>query len=165
MKSSVKISILACLTIFLYACESTVIYTNQHVGKPKQVVKENSWTENSQQKEYPQHEPKAENKQQVNDNGRTEYMIASWYGNPFHGRKTANGETFNMHDLTAAHRTLPFGTRLKLINENNNKEAIVRINDRGPVPLERDIDVSYKTAQELGFVEVGLAKLKVIYLD
>jgi rare lipoprotein A len=92
-------------------------------------------------------------------------MVASWYGNYYHGKKTASGEVFNMYDFTAAHRTLPFGTRLRLINPANNKEVEVRINDRGPVPLERDIDVSYKVAEELDFVNAGLSRLKVIYLD
>jgi rare lipoprotein A len=69
-----------------------------------------------------------------------------------------------MYDYTAAHRTLPFGTKLKLINESNNKEINVRINDRGPVPLERDLDVSYRVAEELGFIDAGLSRLKVIFL-
>jgi len=93
------------------------------------------------------------------------YMVASWYGEPFHGRITANGEIYDMYKYTAAHRTLPFGTKLRLINEETNKEAIVVINDRGPVPRDRDIDVSYQTAQTLDFVNKGITRLRVIYLQ
>jgi rare lipoprotein A len=92
-------------------------------------------------------------------------MITSWYGNQFHGSQTASGEIFNMYDYTAAHRTLPFGTKLKLINENNNKEVVVRVNDRGPIPLERDLDISFKAAETLDFVGSGIVRLKVIFLD
>ena len=147
----------------MFACQSTVIYTNQDTSKTKQKTREK--TRIPKQTRPSQYESKTEVRPQRGDNGKIEYMVASWYGNPFHGRQTANGETYNMYDYTAAHRTLPFGTRLKLINEANNKEAIVRINDRGPVPLERDIDVSYKTAADLDFVDIGLARLRVIYLD
>jgi len=97
--------------------------------------------------------------------GSSQYMVASWYGNPYHGRKTASGETYNMYDHTAAHKTLPFGTRLRLVNESNNKQVVVRINDRGPFIEGRDIDVSYKVAQDLGFVDIGVCRLKVIFLN
>ena len=100
-----------------------------------------------------------------NRGGDAEYMVVSWYGNQFHGRQTASGETFNMYEYTAAHRTLPFGTRLRLLNDENNKEAIVRINDRGPVPLERDLDVSFRAAQTLDFVDVGIIRLRVEIIE
>ena len=142
--------------IALTACQATAIYTNN----PTQTSKQNGI---SKQTHVANHQPRQQTK--LHSSESSEYMIASWYGRQYHGKKTANGETYNMYDYTAAHRTLPFGTRLKLINEENNKEAIVRINDRGPVPLERDIDVSYKTAQTLDFVNAGICKLKVIHLD
>ncbi len=75
---------------------------------------------------------------------------ASWYGPYFHGRKTATGETFNQHDLTAAHKTLPFGTYLKVSNQLNGKSVVVRINDRGPYVGDRSLDLSYAAAQCLG---------------
>jgi len=153
MRCCVKFIILFSLVIILLACQSTVIYTNQNKPVPETLNK-NSKTKVNQPSSH----------LNISETGKSEYMVASWYGNQYHGKKTANGETFNMYDYTAAHRSLPFGTRLKLINEVNNKEAVVRINDRGPVPLERDIDVSYKTAEDLDFLDVGLAKLKVIYL-
>lgn len=81
--------------------------------------------------------------------------VASWYGGIFHGRKTANGERFSMHDFTAAHKTLPFGTRVRVRNLANGKEVIVRINDRGPYAHGRIIDLSRAAAQELGIHGVG----------
>jgi hypothetical protein len=81
---------------------------------------------------------------------------ASWYGPYFHGRQTATGETFNQHDLTAAHKTLPFGTYLKVRNQINGKSVVVRINDRGPYIGDRSLDLSYAAAQCLGGDHVGL---------
>jgi rare lipoprotein A len=87
---------------------------------------------------------------------------ASWYGPGFHGRRTANGETFNTNDLTAAHRTLPFGTRLKVINERTGKSVVVRINDRGPYAHGRVIDLSRASAQAIGII--GLAPVSLVGL-
>ncbi len=81
---------------------------------------------------------------------------ASWYGPYFHGRQTATGETFNQHDLTAAHKTLPFGTYLKVRNQLNGKTVVVRVNDRGPYIGDRSLDLSYAAAQCLGAEHVGL---------
>lgn len=89
---------------------------------------------------------------------------ASYYGPGFHGKKTANGETFNMHQLTAAHRTLPFGTKVKVINVSNNKSVIVRINDRGPFIRGRIIDLSYEAAKRLGFLKKGHTRVKLIII-
>lgn len=80
---------------------------------------------------------------------------ASWYGPGFHGRTTANGERFNMHDLTAAHKTLPFGTRVLVHNPRNGKQVVVRINDRGPYARGRVIDLSYAAAQAVGLKARG----------
>ncbi len=81
---------------------------------------------------------------------------ASWYGPYFHGRQTATGEVFNQNDLTAAHKTLPFGTYLKVRNQLNGKSVVVRINDRGPYIGDRSLDLSYAAAQCLGSAQVGL---------
>lgn len=86
---------------------------------------------------------------------------ASWYGPRFHGRQTANGEVFNQHALTAAHRTLPLGTIADVINIENGRSVRVRINDRGPYVGERVIDLSRAAARRLGMVEQGLAKVRV----
>lgn len=87
--------------------------------------------------------------------------VASWYGADFHGRLTANGETFNMNSLTAAHRTLPLQCTVKVTNLANNRSLFVRVNDRGPFSGNRLIDLSAQSAKLLGFYERGLAKVKV----
>ncbi len=87
---------------------------------------------------------------------------ASWYGPGFHGKRTANGETFNTHALTAAHKTLPFGTEVRVTNERTGKSVVVRINDRGPYAHGRVIDLSKAAAEAVGIAGVGqvtLAKL------
>lgn len=86
---------------------------------------------------------------------------ASWYGKKFHGRKTASGEKFNMHALTAAHKTLPFGTRVKVTNLDNSKSVVVKINDRGPFTKGRIIDLSYAAAKKVGMIESGVARVRI----
>lgn len=86
---------------------------------------------------------------------------ASWYGAKHHGKKTASGERFDQHALTAAHRTLPFGTRVRVTNLNNDRSVVVRINDRGPHVLGRIIDVSRKAAERLGMLGSGVAPVRV----
>ncbi len=90
---------------------------------------------------------------------------ASWYGPYFHGRITATGETFNQYDLTAAHKTLPFGTRLKVRNVNNGRTVVVRINDRGPYIGDRSLDLSKAAAQCLGGEQVGLVNYEALILQ
>lgn len=85
--------------------------------------------------------------------------LASWYGPGFHGRLTANGERYDMHDLTAAHKTLPFGTEVLVRNPRNGKEVVVRINDRGPFVAGRVIDLSKAAAQAVGIDGVGVVEL------
>nr|BAL58678.1 rare lipoprotein A [Candidatus Acetothermum autotrophicum] len=90
--------------------------------------------------------------------------IASWYGEPFHGRRTSSGEIYDMHRLTAAHLTLPFGTIVLVTDLETGKSVIVRINDCGPYVEGRIIDLSFAAAEKLGIVQKGLAKvgLKVL---
>lgn len=90
--------------------------------------------------------------------------LASWYGERFHGRPTASGEPFDMHGLTAAHRTLPFGTPVEITNLHNGRTVVVRINDRGPSSHQRVIDLSYGAARELGMVGAGTARVEVARL-
>jgi rare lipoprotein A len=87
--------------------------------------------------------------------------VASWYGRDFHGKKTANGETYNMYAMTAAHKILPMNTRIRVVNLENGKSAILRINDRGPFVGDRILDCSYKSAQALGFADKGLARIRL----
>lgn len=91
--------------------------------------------------------------------GFTEEGIASWYGPGFHGRKTANGERFNTNEMTAAHKTLPFNTLVKVVNLENGLETIVRINDRGPFKRGRIIDLSHASKSIIGMD--GLAKVRI----
>lgn len=86
---------------------------------------------------------------------------ASWYGSRFHGRRTASGERFDMNALTAAHRTLPFGTRVRVINEANGQSVIVRVNDRGPFAGKRIIDLSRKAAETIGLRNRGVGPVKL----
>lgn len=90
---------------------------------------------------------------------------ASWYGKKFHGRKTANGEIYNMYALTAAHKTLPLGTWLLVENLENGKEIKVRVNDRGPFIGERIIDLSYKAAVGIDMTGNGTARVKIKAID
>lgn len=94
-------------------------------------------------------------------------MTASWYGPRFHGKSTANGELYNQMALTAAHKSLPFGTILQITNLRNGKSIFVRINDRGPFAEGRDLDLSKGTAIALGMMGKGVAKVKVqeVYLN
>ncbi|HYN59882.1 MAG TPA: septal ring lytic transglycosylase RlpA family protein [Rubrivivax sp.] len=88
----------------------------------------------------------------------------AWYGRKFAGRKTASGEAFNPEALTMAHKTLPFGTRVKITNPKNNKSVTVRVNDRGPTQDDRVGDVSYAVARKLGMLKSGVieAELSVV---
>ena len=87
--------------------------------------------------------------------------MASWYGNGFSGRRTANGETFNPGQLTAAHRTLPFGTKVRVTNLRNGRSVVVRINDRGPHTRGRVIDLSTGAARLIGVLQSGLAPVAI----
>ena len=88
-------------------------------------------------------------------------MLASWYGPGFHGRTTANGEVYNMYGLTAAHKYLPFGTKLRVCYEGC---TTVRINDRGPYIGYRELDLSYAAAREVGLVHPGVANVSISYI-
>ena len=90
--------------------------------------------------------------------------MASWYGGNFHGRKTANGETYNQNALTAAHKTLPFGTRVRVTNTRSGSSVEVRINDRGPFVGGRIIDLSRAAAGQIGVTNSGVAPVKVTVL-
>jgi rare lipoprotein A len=86
---------------------------------------------------------------------------ASWYGGTFHGRKTANGERYNMYGMTAAHKSLPFGTKVRVTNQKNGKAVVVRINDRGPYVGKRVIDLSKGAATAVGMIGSGVAPVKI----
>jgi rare lipoprotein A len=87
---------------------------------------------------------------------------ASWYGLHFQGRKTANGEAFDMNALTCAHRQLPLGSWVRVTNLKNRKSVFVRVNDRGPMPQDRIVDLSYAAARAVGLAGLGKVKLEVL---
>lgn len=93
--------------------------------------------------------------------GFSEEGTASWYGQDFHGRKTSNGEIYDMHELTAAHKTLPMNVYLRVTNRGNGRQSVVRVNDRGPFVKGRIIDLSYAAAKELGVVGPGTAPVRI----
>ena len=97
--------------------------------------------------------------------GFVETGIASWYGEDFHGRPTAIGETYNMYAMTAAHKTLPLPTRVRVTNLENGRSAELRVNDRGPFVAGRVIDLSYSAARELGVYRRGTARVRVQALE
>lgn len=97
----------------------------------------------------------------VDPHGYTAVGKASWYGRNHHGKRTASGERFNQNSLTAAHRTLPFGTELRVTNLSNDRSVIVRVNDRGPYGRGRIIDVSRQAAEALGMVNTGTARVRL----
>src|SRR5450830_1982480 len=101
----------------------------------------------------------------IDPNGYDETGTASYYGAKHHGKRTASGEPFNQNALTAAHRQLPFGTRVKVTNLNNDKSCVVRINDRGPHTRGRLIDLSREAAAQLGMLQGGTAHVRIQSLD
>lgn len=96
-----------------------------------------------------------------NTNNYTETGYASWYGEKFHGHKTSNGETYNMFSMTAAHKTLPLPSFVKVTNTRNGKSTIVRVNDRGPFHEGRIIDLSMAAAAKIGVISLGTAPVKI----
>jgi rare lipoprotein A len=90
---------------------------------------------------------------------------ASWYGQEFDGKKTADGERFDSESLTAAHPNLPFGSIVRVVNPRNGKYELVRINDRGPYQEGREIDVSYRVARKLGLVHAGVNQVRLELLE
>ena len=98
--------------------------------------------------------------------GSTELQgVASYYADKFHGRTTANGETYDMNALTAAHRSLPFGSKLRITNLDNGKSVVVRVNDRGPFVEGRIIDLSLGAAKSVEMIQRGTARVKIDILE
>jgi rare lipoprotein A len=93
--------------------------------------------------------------------GDSSIVVASWYGPTFHGRRTASGQVFDQERLTAAHKTLPFGTKLRVTNLRNGRSVMVTVNDRGPFVRNRQLDVSLGAARRLGLVQPGTAPVLI----
>src|SRR5207248_9573140 len=109
--------------------------------------------------------PLSSSKQKAKQSRPYQVGTASWYGRQFHGKTTASGEPFNMFNLTAAHRKLPLGTWVRVTNLRNGASVVVRVNDRGPVPKSRIIDLSYEAATLLDLRAYGLAKVQLALVD
>ena len=139
--------ILGILTPLLSGCGAQ---TEQNVKADSYPVSEDSYVINGQRYHT-----------LASSQGYMEKGLASWYGKKYHGRKTASGEEYNMYEMTAAHKTLPFQTWVRVTNLNNQKSVNLKINDRGPFSRGRIIDVSYAGAQELGMVGSGTAPVIV----
>jgi len=97
--------------------------------------------------------------------GYKERGLASWYGEPFHGRRTANGEVYDMNQISAAHKTLPLGTWVEVKNLNNHKTLVLRVNDRGPFVRGRVIDLSREAAKKMDMLRSGVAPVMVRAID
>ena len=106
-------------------------------------------------------ESKPEIRKQASKKAPFQIGTASWYGSYFHGKPTASGEAYDMHDLTAAHPTLPLGSYVRVTNLHNGRAVVVRVNDRGPIVQGRIIDLSYGAAQLLQFQEKGLQRVRL----
>ena len=106
-------------------------------------------------------ESKPEIRKQASQKDPYQIGTASWYGSYFDGKPTASGEAYDMHDLTAAHPTLPLGSYVRVTNLHNGRAVVVRVNDRGPIVQGRIIDLSYGAAQELQFQEQGLQRVRL----
>jgi len=143
------ILILSCL-VFIASCSTK---------KPPTSVESSRSTTKAYQKPYTvngkRYEPMSSHE------GFVQTGIASWYGKDFHGKKTSNGEKYDMNAMTAAHKTLPLGVFVKIRNTDNGHEAIVRVNDRGPFIKGRIIDLSYAAAKKLGVDIIGTAPVRI----
>jgi len=137
------------MILFTFGCASSSGYTTKGVSKE------------------PLHQKfgTAKSKETKKQQGKSLYMVTSYYGKKFHGKTTSNGEIFDMNGLTAAHKELPFGTILKVTNEDNGKTVTVRINDRGPFVAGRDLDLSLGAAKKVGLIAAGVKTLKVEILE
>jgi rare lipoprotein A len=163
-----KFQILIVFCVFVFGCSSKLdaTYDRTHVPPgsgapetyPPPVGKKTAATQKPYRIKGVKYSPVA------NATGFVQTGKASWYGKKFHGRKTSNGETYNMYAMTAAHKTLPMNTWVKVHNLENNKTIVVRINDRGPFVRGRIIDLTYTGARRLGIVGPGTAKVRVTAL-
>jgi len=138
--------ILISAIVFILGCSTNVQYTTK--GKAPRDVHQKFTTEEGEFSTK-------ENSENVT------YMVTLYYGQKFHGRTTASGEVFDMNKFTGAHKKLPFGTQMRVTNDDNGKSVVIRINDRGPFVKGRELDLSKAAAQEIGLIPYGVKKLKV----
>lgn len=146
MEVVLKNYLIVILIVFLAGCSTGSLYQTNGIPKKKQHKKFNSSEQaytTKVKKDY------------------VLYFVCSYYGKKFHGRQTANGEVFDMNKFTCAHKTLAFGTILRVTNEDNGKSVVVRVNDRGPFVKGRQLDLSYAAAKEIDLIPAGVKKLMI----
>lgn len=165
-----KTQIVILFSLALFGCASTIdtSYKKAHIppsksstyktGQPSSTGQKTPATQRPYKIKGVQYTPIA------SADGFVQTGIASWYGRKFHGRKTSNGEIYNMHAMTAAHKTLPMNTWVSIHNLENNRKIVVRINDRGPFIYGRIVDLSYTGAKRIGIAGSGTAKVKLTAL-
>ena len=119
------------------------------------------YTSNNENKNKPSKINKRSNSTEYNKNKKIYEGISSWYGPNFHGKLTANGEIYDMYSISAAHKSLPLGTYVKVTNLDNDKSTYLTINDRGPYVKDRILDCSMAAAKKLGFYESGIANVRI----
>lgn len=152
MRHTNKLILGTLITLFLFSCTPSPRFTSTPVEEIPPVKKTKSTS------------IKEEAPPALNTTFRMGQMfvgIASYYGPKFHGKTTANGEVFDMYGITAAHKTLPFNTMVRVTNLSNNKSLLVRINDRGPFIPGRMLDLSYGAAKKLGLILDGTGRVRV----
>ena len=137
--------------LLLIACSSAPRYTSGNSKNSSAIKKPNS--------------PRLNTKSSFNTYRKTMKGVSSFYAEDFHGKLTANGEIYDMYGLTAAHKTLPLNTIVRVTNTFNNKSLILRINDRGPYVKGRILDCSYGAAKKLGFVNDGTTDVKIEVIE
>ena len=165
----IPLNLLIILLILLNSCSTSTKVSKPEQDYPKPEVTNTEIKDKTSviEDKHPvikDKKPEIDDKNSIIEDKDTILMVASWYGKAFHGHITASGEIFNMNALTAAHKKLPFGTKLLIINPQNEKTTTVTINDRGPYIWGRELDLSYKAASEIGIIGSGTATVRVIYL-
>jgi rare lipoprotein A len=167
LKTKIQTPILIVLTFIFFGCSTTLDATYDPTVMPpsdSQVYKTPSSGGKRPATQKPYKIRGVKYTPIASANGFVQTGKASWYGKKFHGRKTSNGETYNMYSMTAAHKTLPMNTWVSVHNLKNNKKIVVRVNDRGPFVSGRIIDLSYTGAKGIGIVGPGTGKVRVTAL-
>lgn len=154
MHKRLSLSFGLALFLIIISCSSSVRYSRASSGTSVRTSSSSNKTA-----------PKGKKTTTLNGKRHEVSGVASYYGPGFQGKPTANGERFNMHKMTAAHKTLPFNTKVKVKNIDNGKSVVVRINDRGPFKKGRIIDLSKGAAKKIGMLQSGTANVKLEILN
>ncbi|MBN2279555.1 MAG: septal ring lytic transglycosylase RlpA family protein [Candidatus Marinimicrobia bacterium] len=158
-----KLLIITALFIFIFNCASSPRY---HTGGAVRSEKKTTLPVSSPSRRIALDEVDQSNVPLMTiQKSKSAVLTSSYYGDDFHGRKTASGEIFNMYEKTAAHKELPLGTILNVTYLKTGKSVIVKVNDRGPYIEGRDLDLSYGAAKKIGLVAEGVGKVKVTVIQ